>query len=354
VAEACSGLRYLFPIMSFSYVFATLYRGPGWHKAVLLLAAAPLAVMMNTVRIAMVGIFVDRYGIAHAEGLSHFLEGWVVFLSCIVLLFLLAWALLRLQRSPLPLGQAMDLDISGLGPQVARLRSVRPSGALIAATLMVAGAAAAWFAAPERSAAIPPREPLALFPRDLGDWRAASPQILEPRVRASLGADDYYWSTFSNVGSGAGAAAPVDMLVAWYADQTAGGIHSPEVCIPGGGWEIARIETVDVAAAVGSAAPFPVNRAVIQRGVTRQMVYFWFDQAGVRTASDYGAKAQLLWNAMTLGRSDGALVRLTTPIEAGESEADAEARLQDLMRPLLGVLPRFVPGSGGRSRGSAA
>jgi exosortase len=35
VAEACSGLRYLFPIMSFSYVFATLYRGPMWHKAVL-------------------------------------------------------------------------------------------------------------------------------------------------------------------------------------------------------------------------------------------------------------------------------------------------------------------------------
>ena len=29
VAEACSGLRYLFPIMSFSYVFAVLYRGPG-------------------------------------------------------------------------------------------------------------------------------------------------------------------------------------------------------------------------------------------------------------------------------------------------------------------------------------
>ncbi|MEM6441358.1 MAG: exosortase, partial [Pseudomonadota bacterium] len=52
VAEACSGLRYLFPIMSFSYVFATLYKGPTWHKAVLLLSAAPITVMMNTVRIA--------------------------------------------------------------------------------------------------------------------------------------------------------------------------------------------------------------------------------------------------------------------------------------------------------------
>ena len=61
VAEACSGLRYLFPIMSFSYVFATLYKGPTWHKAVLLLSAAPITVMMNTVRIAIVGVMVDRF-----------------------------------------------------------------------------------------------------------------------------------------------------------------------------------------------------------------------------------------------------------------------------------------------------
>ncbi|NRB36802.1 MAG: archaeosortase/exosortase family protein, partial [Rhodobacteraceae bacterium] len=37
VAEACSGLRYLFPILSFSYIFAVLYQGPMWHKALLLL-----------------------------------------------------------------------------------------------------------------------------------------------------------------------------------------------------------------------------------------------------------------------------------------------------------------------------
>jgi exosortase/archaeosortase family protein len=52
VAEACSGLRYLFPILSFSYIFAVLYRGPMWHKAVLLISAAPITVFMNSVRIA--------------------------------------------------------------------------------------------------------------------------------------------------------------------------------------------------------------------------------------------------------------------------------------------------------------
>jgi exosortase D (VPLPA-CTERM-specific) len=79
VAEACSGLRYLFPILSFSYLFSILYRGPIWHKAVLLLSAAPLTVLMNSFRIGVIGILVDSYGIEQAEGFLHFFEGWVVF-----------------------------------------------------------------------------------------------------------------------------------------------------------------------------------------------------------------------------------------------------------------------------------
>ena len=41
VAEACSGLRYLFPILSFSYLFAILYRGPFWHKVVMFADGRP-------------------------------------------------------------------------------------------------------------------------------------------------------------------------------------------------------------------------------------------------------------------------------------------------------------------------
>ena len=87
VAEACSGLRYMFPIMSFSYIFAALYRGPMWHKAVLLLAAAPIAVVMNSARIAVAGVIVQQYGVDWLEGFTHFFEGWVIFILCILLLF---------------------------------------------------------------------------------------------------------------------------------------------------------------------------------------------------------------------------------------------------------------------------
>jgi len=67
VAEACSGLRYLFPILSFSYLFALLYRGPIWHKVVLLVSAAPLTVLMNSIRIGVIGVLVNQHGIEQEE-----------------------------------------------------------------------------------------------------------------------------------------------------------------------------------------------------------------------------------------------------------------------------------------------
>jgi exosortase D (VPLPA-CTERM-specific) len=339
VAEACSGLRYLFPIMSFSYVFATLYKGPGWHKAVLLLSAAPITVMMNTVRIAIIGVMVDRFGISHAEGLSHFLEGWVIFIACVLILFALAWGMLKLQRSDMSLGEAMDMDLTGLGPQAARLRLVRPSAAL-AAVLAVTGLTGGFLAAaPERQMVMPEREPFALFPREIGPWRGGMPEVLEPAVARSLGAYDYHLSDFVSPEE----AASVNLLAVYYEDQRDGSFHSPEVCIPAGGWEIARIETVDVSDVAGTGGSFTVNRAVIQKGVSRQLVYFWYDASGVRTASALEVQTWMTWQRITEGRPDGALVRLITPILAGEAEAEAEARLQGMLREAAGVMGRFVP-----------
>ena len=88
VAEACSGLRYLFPLMSFGYLFAILYRGPWWHKLILFLSTVPITILMNSFRIGVIGVLVDRFGIAQAEGFLHFFEGWIIFVACVALLYL--------------------------------------------------------------------------------------------------------------------------------------------------------------------------------------------------------------------------------------------------------------------------
>ncbi|WP_109314004.1 VPLPA-CTERM-specific exosortase XrtD [Ruegeria sp. AU67] len=339
VAEACSGLRYLFPILSFSYLFALLYRGPIWHKLVLLLAAVPLTILMNSIRIGIIGILVDSYGIEAAEGFLHFFEGWVVFLICIAILFAMAVALQWLEPDPKPLSEAIDLDTHGFGRIAVQILAIRPSPALASAALLTLAISAVWALQPEPDVRPIERDPFSLFPRQLGEWSGSTAQ-LETKVERVLGASDYLNATYARPGE----PSYINMFVAFYDKQTEGsGIHSPEVCLPVGGWEIFSLDTYEVSPSVEEYGSFEVNRAVIQKGLHQQLVYYWFEQRGKRQTNDFQAKMGVVIDSITIGRTDGALVRYATPIASDETEADADARLLEFMNSSMSWLPRFVP-----------
>ncbi len=338
VAEACSGLRYLFPMMSFTYIFAVLYQGSIWLKALLLLAAVPIAVGMNAVRVGVIGVMVDLYGIEHAEGFMHVFEGWVVFGLCIAAMCALAWTLKRLSGERRPLLDVLDIDTTGFAGEFAKIGWIPPSAAILGPALAAAAVGLALATVPAGVGAAAPqtveRDPFALFPRWLGDWRSQGQQLLEPHVTRSLGADDYLSANYVEAGR-----PPVDVFLSWYRDDTDGGVHSPEVCIPGSGWEISAIEATEIRPAPDM-PPIALNRAVIQKGMSRQLVYFWFEQRGRQLTTGLGVRVHLLWDRVTAGRRDGGLVRLITPIVDGD-EAAADARLTELAAHLVPELPRF-------------
>ena len=339
VAEACSGLRYLFPILSFSYLTGILYRGPFWHKAVLFLTAAPLTIVMNSFRIGVIGVLVNSYGIAQAEGFLHIFEGWVIFGLCIVVLFGLALALQRLAPNPLPLSAVLDLDTEGFVPQIRRLFGIEPSRGLVAAALMSLAVGAAFVLTPSAARVEVARDSFAQFPRQIGEWSGGM-NVLAADVRTVLGASDYVDATYLAPGE----AAPVNLFSAWYQKQTEGtGIHSPAVCLPVGGWEVSAIEPTRITIPGTVYGTFMVNRAVIQKGTSRQLVYYWFEQRGKRMTNDYLVKASVVWDSLTQGRSDGALVRFITPISPSETEDQAAERMQRFMGLALQKLPKFIP-----------
>jgi EpsI family protein len=209
-----------------------------------------------------------------------------------------------------------------------------------AAALMISMALVWPHVTPQRGAVTIERESFAAFPRELGEWRQdGPPKRLGKGILNALGADDYRSVWFAHPDM----TARVEFFSAWYNDQSQGGVHSPEICLPGGGWEIAWLERTDIAENLGSDTAFEINRAIIQKGQTRMMVYYWFDQKGRKIAWDFAAKFWLMLDGITTGRTDGALVRLTTVIQKGESEDEAEARLMNMTRQLIGPLPRFIP-----------
>ena len=338
VAEACSGLRYLFPIMSFSYVFAVLYRGAVWHKIVLLLAAAPLAVLMNSVRIGIIGVLVDRYGIGQAEGFLHFFEGWIIFLTCIAILFAMAVAMQRLSGDRRRLGEAIDLDFSRLGAQLRRVLTIAPSAGMTAAALITAAASAAWVITPARPTVEIGRDSFTLFPRSIGGW-AGSTSYLDPQVERVLKADDIssptsptrprrsrWISSSPTTRTRPRVRASIRRRCACPREAGRSSASRP----PRSPSRARRFDT------------FEVNRAVIQQGLDKQLVYYWFEGRGRRETNDFAAKFHTVADSMTRGRTDGALVRVITPIGT-EGEAAADARLQRFLAGTVDRLDRFVP-----------
>jgi EpsI family protein len=90
-------------------------------------------------------------------------------------------------------------------------------------------------------------------------------------------------------------------------------------------------------------SPLRVNRSVIELGNQRQLVYYWFQQRGRVITGEFTVKWYLFWDALTRHRTDGALVRLITPLSPTTSLADADARLKDLASRIAPDLPRYVP-----------
>ena len=335
VAEACSGLTYLFPMLSFGWLVALLYIGPRWHRAVIFLAAVPIAILMNAFRIGVIGVLVNRFGIAQAEGFLHVFEGWIVFMTATAILYGLAVLLQRTMPRNVRPAAVLDLSLDGLWRPLGRLRALRATPALAAASIMVCLAGVLWLAKPAAVSDPVERRSFAFLPMEIGGWRGMQAPLAAVTLR-TLGADDHLNATFTR------GTESVDVLLTFYNAQAGGegGVHSPAVCLPAGGWEVSQWSRRSVPLGDES---LTVNRAVIQKGMERRLVYYWFEQRGWQTPSEYAVKFHLLQDAITTGRSDGGLVRLVTPIDSREDEAAADARLDDMLRALVPILPTHFP-----------
>jgi len=136
----------------------------------------------------------------------------------------------------------------------------------------------------------------------------------------------------------------VNLYIAYYASQRKGvSTHSPKSCIPGGGWRIESVDQKTVPDARPSGEDLSVNRAIITKGEDTQIVYYWFQQRDRLLTNELLVKWYLFWDAISRNRTDGALVRVMTPIFENEDEAQADQRLIDLIRSVYSRLGPYFP-----------
>ncbi len=334
VAEACSGLRYLFPFLSLGVMTAYLYRGPLWQKLVIIAATIPITIVMNSFRIAVTGALVQAYGTAQAEGALHLFEGWVVFVLCLIALFGIV-ALLAITSKPRkkPLDALGAPDLKPVSPSPGKLSRPVAFAALSGAILAFIGLSQ--FASTD-TLIIPKREMFAKVPQEFAGWRQEITPI-DPSIAEVLRADD---TIVMNVVSPENEF--VNIYLAYLDAQRDGrSWHSPRQCIPGGGWQITSHTIEKRTLPDGRVVNY--NRLLIQNRDYRQLVYYWYDQRGRKVANEFAMKFWLIYDAVMKKRSDGALVRLITPVTNQNGVEDADRILQKMMTRVEGFLPTYVP-----------
>jgi EpsI family protein len=157
-----------------------------------------------------------------------------------------------------------------------------------------------------------------------------------------LGVDDYIIRSYFGPRLGLG------LYVGFYTSQRQGDtIHSPLNCLPGAGWQPVEQGRTTIMvrdnATSTSTRPIEVNRVVIEKGLDRQLVYYWYQSRDRVVASEYWGKIYTVLDAVKYNRTDAALVRVVLPMpDQGSAKVADEAGVA-FVQSLFPMLHRFVP-----------
>lgn len=334
VVEACSGLRYLFPLLSLSFIAAYFFSVEYWKRAVIVISSIPITIFMNSFRIGVIGVLVEYWGIEQAQGFLHDFEGWVVFMFSIGVILLEMWLMLVLSGDKRPFTEVFGIYYPDESPKDVEIKQRELSKPLVSALSILVVAAVLTLIMGQRDEVVLERKSFAQFPMQIGSWQGEKTSLDSASLKL-LKLDDYIVANYVADKTN------VNLYVAYYDQQETGGAaHSPKTCLPGGGW---RIKSHTEIMLEDTPLTAPINRFVIRQGDHRQVVYYWFQERGKTIASEYAVKWHMLVDSIKQNRTDGALVRLTARLGPHENVEVADKVLKDFARQVTPILPAYIP-----------
>ena len=346
VVDACSGLHSLISLLVLCLLLVYFFKDHIWKRTVLLLSSIPLAIVTNSMRIAMTAILYKHFGAGVAEGFFHGFSGLLVFAICIPVLLIEMKVLEKLPPiqsknvSERKETEKINPDdkLGGHIKKVSGYGLLRQPVFIVAVILL--GVTLALSNTIDFREKIPTKKNLDQFPLKIGEWASTRRQPMAQKFIDALDLSEYVIINYHNRQG-----RDVNIYVAYYESQSKGkSIHSPATCLPGSGWSFHQSGTVKITGVLGNNKTMEVNRAVMQSGRNRQLTYYWFPQRGRILTNAYQLKIFTFWDALTQQRTDGALVRVITSVYENEKLADAEKRLQNFVRNIEPVLEEYIPG----------
>jgi EpsI family protein len=302
-----------------------------------------------------VGILHAQWGPKVAEGFFHNFSGWFIFvLSLIMLLTVMAFLakiVPPMQNSwfgESPGSSRIGSTASGAPlasehggedqVQKGRARSILLEYSRFGVALLLLGAMLLLMQQVNFREKIPVKKSLAQFPLQIGSW-SGTVRHLEPRFLRSLKLSEYAFIDYQD-----DEGKNINLYIAYYDSQRKdGAIHSPTTCMPGSGWVFHDKGKYLFPISLNNDKRLEVRRAFIEKNHERKLAYYWFSQHGRVLTNLYQLKFFTFWGALTRQRTDGALIRLITPVYEQEGIAEAETRLQTFTAGTVKYLNDFIP-----------
>ena len=188
------------------------------------------------------------------------------------------------------------------------------------------------------------RQSLASLPMKIGSWQGRQRADFNEKTLKVLGVEDYLTRYYIGPGQNM-----VDLYIGFYRSQRQGDtMHSPLNCLPGAGWNPVEKKYVVVPVDSGDASKprsIEINSIMIQKGVDRQVVLYWYQSHGRVVASEYWGKIFTVLDAIRFNRTDAAMVRVISPVSSMDEQAVVSAEEQgiEFVRALYPLLGRFLP-----------
>jgi EpsI family protein len=195
---------------------------------------------------------------------------------------------------------------------IAILSTVKRHATAIA-TVILLGQIAIYYSGSAKET-IPAVAPWNQFPGEVEDWKGSSDQVIEQDVLNALQPDDYLARTYSS----SSGPYQINLFVGYFNSRRDGRApHSPQWCLPGAGWKSLSSKTISIAIP-NAAESLPANEYLIEKGMNKELVLYWYHQGGRTVANEVVAQIYSLPDLIFHSRTDTALVRIIVPIRGDD------------------------------------
>jgi exosortase D (VPLPA-CTERM-specific) len=335
VVDACNGMRYIFPLLALGTLYAHFFERVLWKRALCVLATIPLGVLFNALRIGITGVLTDWFGPTVAEGFFHDLSGWIVFVFAFVMLFAISRILRMFPSKAGAAGQPVAPKDAPVPSSPANRGNTTPAFLVSAAVL---AAVAALSLSTGSMPAVTLDGGIQGFPLRIGAW-AGRNEPVDPVIVEMSGAEEAFSGHFMN-----GSGSEISLYMGYRSTAFLSNenfFHSPTVCIPSAGWVEREVKRKTITN-VPYFNDLDVTEMVIEKGGTRQLVYFWFQTKDKATHSKSLNRFHLSLHAIRRDNTHDLFIRPVTPILSSETVDDAEERLDGFVREMMPVLLQFL------------